>query len=81
MRPKLFFGLGGSCVICHSFLPFFINTRLIFLMVVDALAYIDECENDMRECYESMDEQEKAWYDDKSMFNLHTDELGRSYYV
>ena len=81
MRPKLFFGLGGSCDITNSFLPFFISTRLIFFMVVDALSYIIECEQDMRDCYNLMPPQEKAFIDDNSMLNLHTDELGRSYYV
>ena len=65
MRLKLFFGLGGSTDIVNSLLPFFINTRLIFFMVVDAVDYIAECNQEMRECYESMDEREKAWYDDK----------------
>lgn len=81
MRPKLFFGLGGSIDIVNSLLPFFVNTKLIFFMVADAASYIAECNQEMRECYESMDAHDKAWIDDKSMFNLHTDELGRSYYV
>jgi hypothetical protein len=81
MRPKLFFGLGDSVGITNSFLPFFIDTRLIFFMVVDALSYVIECEQDMRDCYNSMSPQEQAFMDDNSMFNLHTDELGRSYYV
>ena len=81
MRPKLFFGLDGSCDITNSLLPFFIGTRLIFFMVVDALSYIIECEEDMRECYESMDAHDKAWINDNSMLNLHTDELERKYYV
>jgi hypothetical protein len=81
MRAKLFFGLGGSCDITNSFLPFFIDTRLIFFMVVDALSYVMECEQDMQDCYNSMSPQEQAWMNDNSMLNLHTDELGRSYYV
>lgn len=81
MRPKLFFGLGGSCDITNSFLPFFIGTRLIFFMVVDALFYVIECEEDMSESHVSMDAHDKAWMNDNSMLNLHTDEPGRKCYV
>jgi fructosamine-3-kinase len=50
-------------------------------MVVDALSYVMEYEQDMSDCYNSMSPQEKAFMDNNSMFNLHTDELGRRYYV
>ena len=81
MRPKMYFGLGGSIQIINSPLSFFCQTRLVFLMIVDALDYVLEAERDMQECYDSMDADEKAFIDDNSMFVLHTDELGRGYYV
>ena len=80
MRTRMFFGLGKSINISNSFLAFFCNTHLIFLVIVDALDYIHEAERDMQECYDSMDSKMKMFMDDNSMLALHEDELGRGEY-
>ena len=75
-------GIGDSIDLIN--IPFLVLScnPLVFRLYMMALAYVEECEADMKECYDSMSPQEKAFMDDNSMFGLITDELtGKQYYA